>query len=252
MADAKAPPVLADEAARNKRLNDEGFSVYPAQAQASAKRLPRSVRHTRWAYPRVGSRSRRLASANRTRNGVMRAFPSHGPAFESEVGMKSMHIGITRSSASPGDLSKWETVRRLRYGALLKLFRQRYGHAFPEDDAGRDDLFNLISVVSLAPTATDQKMAQVIELWAPWMQPDEAQLLIDHVQRLTIYERMPSPKELGERLRLTNAEREALRLWPIAPVDMTIEELKDQRKAKERERHRQRRRRRGVRTRVEY
>ena len=139
-----------------------------------------------------------------------------------------------------------------RYGALLKLFRHRWGHVFPDDDAGRDDLFILVSVVSLAPAATARKMAHMIEMWAPWMTADEAKLLVDHVSRLTIYERMPAAKELGERVRLTNAERERLHLWPIAPIDMTDEQLAEQRKTKVRERKRKRRQDSGTPTRAAY
>jgi hypothetical protein len=35
------------------------------------------------------------------------------------------------------DVAKWELIRRLRYGALLKLFRHRWGNELPDDDAGR-------------------------------------------------------------------------------------------------------------------
>jgi hypothetical protein len=115
-------------------------------------------------------------------------------------------------------------VRRLRYGALLKLFRHRYGYEFPDDDAGRDDLFVLLCVVSLAPSATDKKMAHVIDVWAPWMPDWERDMLVEHVNRLTIYERMPAAQVLGERVNLTNVDRERLRLWPIKPVDMTVEQ----------------------------
>ena len=100
----------------------------------------------------------------------------------------------------PGPTGKWEVVRRLRYGALLKLFRHRYGYEFPDDDAGRDDLFVLLCVVSLAPSATDKKMAHVIDVWAPWMPDWERDMLVEHVNRLTIYERMPAAQVLGERV----------------------------------------------------
>jgi hypothetical protein len=125
-----------------------------------------------------------------------------------------------------GPTGKWEVVRRLRYGALLKLFRHRYGYEFPDDDAGRDDLFVLLCVVSLAPSASDKKIAHTIEMWAPWMSADEAEMYVEHINRLTITERMPAAKELGERLNLTNAERERLKLWPIKPVDMSVEQLR--------------------------
>ena len=54
------------------------------------------------------------------------------------------------SKKRPGDdADKWELIRRLRYGALLKLFRRRWGHVLPDDDAGRDDLWLLVTNVSL-------------------------------------------------------------------------------------------------------
>ena len=37
-------------------------------------------------------------------------------------------------------VAKWERVRRLRYGCLIRLFRHRYGYQLPDDDAGREDL----------------------------------------------------------------------------------------------------------------
>ena len=148
--------------------------------------------------------------------------------------------------------AKWEIVRRLRYGALLKLFRYRWGYELPDDDAGRSDLFELMLNLSLAPAAVKKKMACAIETWAPWMQPDEAKEMVCHVNRLTIYDRIPTARELGNRLRLTNAERERLRLWPIAPFDKTDEELVVQRKARERDRREKKRRQRGIKTREAY
>ena len=54
--------------------------------------------------------------------------------------------------------------------------------------------------------------------------------------RLPAYSRRLSGKELGERLNFTNAEREMIRAWRIAPIDMTANELAEQRKAKDRAR----------------
>jgi hypothetical protein len=52
--------------------------------------------------------------------------------------------------APHSDFSKWEPLRRLRYGAMIRLFRHRWGHALPEDDAGHGDLWPLVLNVSLA------------------------------------------------------------------------------------------------------
>ena len=105
-----------------------------------------------------------------------------------------------------GKVAKWERVRRFRYGCLIRLFRHRYGYHLPDDDAGREDLWLLLQNVSLAPAGSDKK------------------------------ERTPTARELGERLGVTNAEREALKLWQFKPVDKTDEELAEQRRIKSRER----------------
>jgi hypothetical protein len=100
---------------------------------------------------------------------------------------------------------------------------------------GAEDLWILLQNVSLAPSGIEKKM-RLIETWAPWLSDDEAQERIEFLKLLTTYERTPTARDLGERLRLTNAERERDRLWPIKPFDMTDEELAEQRKSKSRER----------------
>jgi hypothetical protein len=62
-----------------------------------------------------------------------------------------------------------EVLRRLRLGDLRRLLRHRYGPTLPDDDAGRDDLFELLLPVSLRPQSPSLVMRNVIETWAPWM-----------------------------------------------------------------------------------
>ena len=83
-------------------------------------------------------------------------------------------------------------MRRLRYGALVKLFRHRWGYVLPDDDAGRGDLWELVTNVSLAVNSPDKKVKHVIALWAPWMPPDKVEMMDEHVKVLTIYERTPT------------------------------------------------------------
>jgi hypothetical protein len=138
--------------------------------------------------------------------------------------------------------AKREIMRRLRLGDLRKLLRARCGHTLPDDDAGREYLWELLLPVSLAPEEHERKMANTVEIWAPWLGKDEAEQLIDQINRMPARERMPKARIVGERLRLTNEERECLRLWAIAPFDMTNAQLMEQRKTKDRVRQRQRRR----------
>jgi hypothetical protein len=151
---------------------------------------------------------------------------------------------------SPGNR---EALRRARLGDLTKLYRSRYGpHGFPDDCAGREDLLELLYCTSMAPTASEKRSLCIIELWAPWMPQDEAERLVRHMHCLTFSERTPTARTLGNRVRLTNAERERLRLWTIKPFDMTDDQLVEQSKARERARRERKRRDTGVRIRAAY
>jgi hypothetical protein len=95
-------------------------------------------------------------------------------------------------------------------------------------------------------------MVKAIEVWAPWLNPDEAQQLIDRINRSPIHERKPTKRTLGKRLRLLNQEREALGIRTIAPTDTTDEQMAEQRKAKDRARKERRRRKAGSKAREAY
>ena len=148
----------------------------------------------------------------------------------------------------PDSSCKWEIVRRLRYGSLVKLFRHRWGHILPDDDAGRTDLWELLTNISLARGATGERLTNAIEVWAPWMEQWEADRYVEHVQGLSLKERTPTARELGERLRVTNAVRTQLKLWQFKPIDATDEDIAAQRRARRNERRRTKR----GRTRAEY
>jgi hypothetical protein len=124
-------------------------------------------------------------------------------------------------------------IRRLRVGDLQKVFRWRYGYTLPDDDAGREDLRELLLPVSLGCEA-GRKMQNAIEIWAPWMPAAEAGHLIDDINRTPAYLRKPKARELGHRQNITNQMREALGLRTIAPCDMTPAQLMQWRKAKKR------------------
>jgi hypothetical protein len=128
-------------------------------------------------------------------------------------------------------MSKDETIRRLRLGNLRTLFRNRYGAVLPDDDAGREDMRELLLPVSLGPNA-DIKMAKMIEVWAPWMDSAEAEKLIEQIARTPLAARKQNAERLGLRQQVTNQERERLRIWTIAAYDMTAQELKEQRRAR--------------------
>ena len=123
--------------------------------------------------------------------------------------------------ARSAQADKWECIRRLRYGAIIRLFRHRYKTEVPDDDAGRPDLWQLMCNVSLSPHGAEEKMRNVLAVWAPWMPQWEVEGYIERIERAPMYERIPTAKALGEALLLKNADRELLCLWPIKPFDMT-------------------------------
>jgi hypothetical protein len=144
-------------------------------------------------------------------------------------------------------------VRRLRYGHVLKLIRFRYGAAgVPDDDAGRPDLMELIWLASSAPAGAEKKVRDCIELYAPWMGEDEKRDLVEHVAMTPTYEKAKTSQELGNKLLLSNADRERLKLYSIRPCDLTPEEFEKQSKARKKVSRAAQRRRDGARTWEEY
>jgi hypothetical protein len=129
-----------------------------------------------------------------------------------------------------------ETFRRCRLGELRRLFRDRYGpysgSALPDDDAGRGDLHELLLLASMAFNP-DRHMRNIIGQHAPWMTEEEAEQVMDDINRTPTYLRKPSARTLGDRLRLTSEERHRCAIRTIKPFDRTDAELAADRKAKD-------------------
>jgi hypothetical protein len=140
---------------------------------------------------------------------------------------------MRKRSNKPESGRKAETLRRRRLGDLQRLYRHRYrGTLLTDDDAGHEDLRELLLVASLAYNS-ERMMRNTIRNWAPWMDEKEAAQMIDDVNRTPPYLRKPSARILGDRLRLTDQERTVLGIVTIRPFDMTDEQLVERRKAKD-------------------
>jgi hypothetical protein len=146
-------------------------------------------------------------------------------------------------------------MRRLRLGDLRKLFADRCrGIILPDDDAGRDYLKELLLPISLGahegvkrPAGMIQiwgpidRMLHEIESWAPWMEEDEAQEVLEEIDLMPAWQRKPKAKTLGERLNVSYPERARLQLRTIGPCDVTEAGMVLLRKQKSRQRMRRRR-----------
>lgn len=147
--------------------------------------------------------------------------------------------------------SKTEIMRCLRLGNLRTLLRARCGPTLPDDDAGREYLWELLLPISLGPDAK-RRVHNTVETWAPWLDAKERFELVSQIERIPARDRKVKATTLGQRLRVTSEEREYLKLWTVTPFDLTDKQLKEQRKAKKRARDRRRRRAAGSKPRTEY
>jgi hypothetical protein len=91
---------------------------------------------------------------------------------------------------------------------------------------------------SMARVAMCKAVDTVME---PRLSHNEAESMIQDILDMPRQERMVSARALGNRMRLTNAEREKHKLWTIRPFDMTAKQLADQRRLKNKLRMRKRR-----------
>lgn len=150
--------------------------------------------------------------------------------------------GKRRSRRSPMQLVG------LRLNDLARLFRGRYGHVLPDDDAGRDDL--IVAVNHLACLPHPQKpIDRWLEIWAPWLTMKE--------RRQIVGDALASPQRwkadaLAWRLRLTAADRRTLGITTIGAIDESRAMRTKRRRERERQRKEQIRRAQGAKPRKTY
>jgi hypothetical protein len=89
---------------------------------------------------------------------------------------------LTTFSSGRGMLTRDEAIRRVRLGDIKKLLRSRCGFQLPDDDAGREYLYELLLPISLG-AEPNLKMEHVMEVWAPWMDARERFDLVAQIER---------------------------------------------------------------------
>jgi hypothetical protein len=110
----------------------------------------------------------------------------------------------------------------------------------------------LLYLASQAPAGAEKKVRNCIELYAPWMQAEEVEAIVEHLAIIPDYQKAKTTEELGKAVHLINNERERLKLWSMKPCDVTEDEFGEQSKARSRHRREVKRRQQGVRSRSEY
>jgi hypothetical protein len=140
------------------------------------------------------------------------------------------------------------SIPTLRVAELRRLFRARYGHVLPDDDAGRDDA--LVTVHHLAHGQdTELRIGNWLELWAPWMPGSEAAGMLAKAVAKPLRWRAD---KLGLRLNLTEVERQSLGITTIGSVEVTKAERLARRREQDRLRRRRQLRAEGAKPRAEY
>ena len=104
-------------------------------------------------------------------------------------------------------MSKTEILRRLRLSDHYKYLWGRYPEGLPDADDGHEDLCELLLTISLA--AGCYRKINGHQNWAGWMSEDEAEQLVDSINRTPNYQRKRTARQNGEICDLTvrNASR---------------------------------------------
>jgi hypothetical protein len=146
-----------------------------------------------------------------------------------------------------GELTPF-SIATLRVAELRRLFRARYGTVLPDDDAGRDDALVMAHHLAKRPDA-ERNIRVWLGLWCPWMTGIEAAATAAKVIFKPLRWRAD---KLAIRLNLNEAERRRLRITTIGAVDLTKEQRKARRRARDRALKEARRRAVGAKLRAEY
>jgi hypothetical protein len=130
-------------------------------------------------------------------------------------------------------------IAHLRLRELRIIFQHRYGHTLPDDDAGREDLAIALDHAAGLSGDPRQRMMNFASIWAPWIDPDELEDMIENAlrngQRWTA-------DALADQLGLTESQRKDWAIKTIGIAGMHKAERVVIQKARKRVRDRDRKR----------
>ncbi|MGY3344683.1 MULTISPECIES: hypothetical protein [unclassified Bradyrhizobium] len=148
------------------------------------------------------------------------------------------HVRYFSDRPKRGTRSAAGGILAIRIAELSRVLLDRYGETLPADDAGRDDAF--VMACHLAHIRRgDRAILGWLALRAPWMPTADADELVAAAMRLQL---RWTADRLAQRIGLTYADRTRLGLRTIGSIDVTADQRREMRKAKDRDRKRDRRR----------
>lgn len=136
----------------------------------------------------------------------------------------------------------------LRLADLARLFTQRYGPHFPNDDAGTDDLTVMLHHIAHL-REPNHRIMDCIAARAPWMPVAKAMTLAAQVMQKP---RSWSADKLATIVGLTTIERYQLKITTIGAIDQKKEQRTARRRKQDRMRKFKIRRAKGAKRRIEY
>jgi hypothetical protein len=126
----------------------------------------------------------------------------------------------------------------IRIAELNRLFAARHGSTLPDDEAGRECVWIAANHLILLPGVPSVRLFEWAKLHAPWLTTAELeQLLADAASKTQIW----TADGLAWRLKLTYADRQALKIKTIGSIDVNKRERAKLRKAAARAREKRRR-----------
>jgi hypothetical protein len=155
------------------------------------------------------------------------------------------HIEISRRYAwharqrrDGSKLTRGQLIPRVRLRGLERIFQHRYGRFLPDDDAGRDDLVLAAHHVAHLEGDARGHILAWARAWAPWMPQGDA---LEIAERVAAGPQKFTADGLAWRLRLSMAERTALRITTIGAFDVSKADRAEERRRKKNEAKRIRR-----------
>jgi len=107
-------------------------------------------------------------------------------------------------------------LMRVRLRELERLFAHRWGNTLPDDDAGRDDLLVAAHHIAQAYGNPTEHIPAWVREWAPWLSDSACAALVAKVEANPL---KWTADKLAWRVRLTDAERTALKITTIGAID---------------------------------